>query len=146
MDALVSELEPEFLAWRASVDPDDPDDEALTARWLTMLPAPDAPLVAAAGPRAVAASVREALRDPRGYLRDAALLSRPWEHLPPDVRCPVRAWFGEDDDRSGVGAAAGLVAGFADVEVVVRPATSHLATLVAHWPEVLTVLRDELGS
>jgi hypothetical protein len=28
----------------------------------------------------------------------------------------------------------------------VRPATSHLATLVAHWPEVLTVLRDELGS
>ena len=146
VDALLSELEPEFLAWRASVDPDDPDDEALTARWLMMLPAPDAPLVAAADPRAVAASVREALRDPRGYLRDAALLLRPWEHLPPDVRCPVRAWFGEDDDRSGVGAAAGLVAGFADVEVVVRPATSHLATLVAHWPEVLTVLRDELDS
>ncbi|PKH37363.1 Pimeloyl-ACP methyl ester carboxylesterase [Nocardioides alpinus] len=136
--ALMGELAPEFLAWRASVGPDDPDDEALAARWLTMLPPSDAALVAYAGPAAVAASVREALADPSGYLRDAALLVRAWEHGPAEVRCPVRAWFGEDDDRSGVGAAADLLAGFADVEVVVRPGTSHLATLVAHWPEVLS--------
>jgi pimeloyl-ACP methyl ester carboxylesterase len=141
VEDLVAEMAPEFLAWRASVDPTDPDDDALTARWLPMLPPADAALVAALGPAAVAASVREALAAPDGYLRDAALLHRPWQHGPAEVRCPVRAWFGEDDDRSGVGA-ADLLAGFADVEVVVRPRTTHLATLVAHWPDVLATLRD----
>lgn len=140
-EALVAELAPEFLAWRASVEPDDPDDERLTERWLTMLPAADAALVAALGPAAVAASVREALAQPDGYLRDAALLHGPWGHAPSDVRCPVRAWFGEDDDRAGPSAAADLLAGFGEVEVVVRPRTSHLATLVAHWPEILGSLR-----
>lgn len=144
VDALVEEFRPEFLAWRATVDPDDADDESLAARWLTMLPGPDAALVAGRGPTSVAASVREALGSPFGYLRDAALMSRPWEHGPDDVRGRVRAWFGEDDDRAGVEAAAGLLAGFGDVEVVVRPRTTHLAALVAHWPEVLATLRDEL--
>ena len=143
--ALVEELRPEFLAWRAGVVPDDPDDEALAARWVAALPPGDGALVAALGPRAVASSVREALAGPDGYLRDAALLWRPWEHGPAQVRCPVRAWFGEDDDRSGAAGAAHLLAGFADLEVVVRPRTSHLATLVGHWHEVLTTLRDELG-
>lgn len=138
---LVTELAPEFLAWRTSIDPGDPDDDRLTERWLTTLPPADAALVAARGPAAVAASVREALLQPDGYLRDAALLHRPWPHAPTEVRCPVRAWFGEDDDRSGAPAAADLLAGFGDVEVVVRPHTSHLATLVAHWPEVLRGLR-----
>jgi pimeloyl-ACP methyl ester carboxylesterase len=140
--ALVDELRPEFLAWRAGVRPEDPDDESLAQRWVQVLPPGDAALVAALGPAAVAASVREALASPEGYLRDAALLSRPWEHGPAEVRCAVRAWFGEDDDRSGVDAAAGLLAGFDDLEVVLRPRTSHLATLVAHWPEVLATLRD----
>jgi pimeloyl-ACP methyl ester carboxylesterase len=141
VEALVAELAPEFLAWRATVDPFDPDDERLAGRWLTMLPAADAALVAALGPAAVAASVREALVQPDGYLRDAALLHRPWAHAPSEVRCPARAWFGEDDDRSGPSAAADLLAGFDDVEVVVRPRTSHLATLVAHWPDILATLR-----
>lgn len=142
VSALEEELRPEFLAWRAGVAPDDPDDERLAQRWVQGLPPGDASLVAALGPAAVAASVREALASPEGYLRDAALLSRPWEHGPAEVRCPVRAWFGEDDDRSAAAAAAGLLAGFGDLEVVVRPRTSHLATLVAHWPGVLTTLRD----
>ena len=137
VEDLVAELAPEFLAWRAGVDPDDPDDERLTERWLTMLPPADAALVAARGPAAVAASVREALVQPDGYLRDAALLHRPWAHTPSEVRCPVRAWFGEDDDRSPASAAADLLAGFGEVEVVVRPRTTHLATLVAHWPDIL---------
>jgi pimeloyl-ACP methyl ester carboxylesterase len=142
VEVLVGEFRPEFLAWRAGVGPDDPDDERLAQRWVQGLPRADADLVAALGPAAVAASVREALASPEGYLRDAALLSRPWEHAPAEVRCPVRAWFGEDDDRSGVDAAAGLLAGFGDCEVVVRPRTTHLATLLAHWPEVLATLRD----
>lgn len=140
VEALVADVAPEFLAWRATVDPDDPDDERLTERWLTMLPPADAALVAPLGPSGVAASVREALVPPDGYLRDAALLHRPWEHAPSEVRCPVHAWFGEDDDRSGAPAAADLLAGFGEVEVV-HPRTSHLATLLAHWPEVLGALR-----
>ena len=50
VDALVDEFRPEFLAWRATVDPDDPDDEALVGRWLEMLPSQDAGLVAGGGP------------------------------------------------------------------------------------------------
>ena len=142
VDDLVTEFAPEFLTWRATVGPDDPDDGRLTERWLTMLPPADAALVASLGPAAVAASVREALVQPDGYLRDAALLHRPWEHAPSEVRCPVRAWFGADDDRSGAPAAADLLAGFGAVEVVVRPRTSHLAALVAHWPDVLGALRE----
>jgi pimeloyl-ACP methyl ester carboxylesterase len=139
---LEAEVAPEFLAWRASVAPEDPDDEALAARWVAMLPPADGALVAALGSRAVAASVREALARPEGYLRDAALSLRPWPHRPEEVRCPVRAWFGEEDDRSAAAPAATLTDGFGDVEVVVRPATSHLATLVAHWPAVLATLRS----
>jgi len=144
--ALEEEIAPEFLAWRSSIGPDDPDDASLADRWLAALPGPDADLVADLGPGAVAASVREALTDPRGYLRDAALSLHPWEHRPAEVRCPVRAWFGADDDRSGAAAASDVLAGLADVEVVVRPATSHLATLVAHWADVLrTVGRPATG-
>ena len=142
---LVDELAPEFLRWRAGVDPADPSDDALAARWLTMLPPQDADLVASLGPAEVAASVREALAEPDGYLRDAALLHRPWGHAPVEVRCPVRAWFGELDERSTTDAAAELLAGFDAVEVVVRPRSTHLATLVAHWPDVLTTVRDLSG-
>ena len=110
VEELVAEFAPEFLQWRAGVDPADPSDDALTARWLTMLPPEDADLVSSLGPA--------------------------------EVRCPVRAWFGELDDRSGADAAADLVGGLRDVEVVVRPRTTHLATLVAHWPDVLATLRD----
>lgn len=142
VDELEAEIAPEFLQWRAQVSPDDPDNEALSRRWLSMLLPADAALVALRTTAEVAASVREALADPSGYLRDAATMSRPWVHGPELVHCPVRAWFGELDDRSGAAAAAGLLAGFADVRVAVRPATTHLATLVDHWPEVLATLRD----
>lgn len=142
VDVLAAEASAEFLAWGARVDPLDPDDARLVRRWLAMLPEQDAALLAVRGVPAVAASVREALACPDGYLRDAALAQRPWPHLPAETSCPVRAWFGEDDDRSPSEAASGFLAGVADLEVTVRPRTSHLATLVAHWPEVLATLRD----
>ncbi len=142
VEELVAELRARVPPVARGRRPRDPSDDALTARWLTMLPPEDADLVSSLGPAEVAASVREALAEPDGYLRDAALLHRPWQHGPAEVRCPVRAWFGELDDRSGADAAADLVAGLGDVEVVVRPRTTHLATLVAHWPDVLATLRD----
>ena len=70
------------------------------------------------------------------------VLSRPWPHLPAEVACPVRAWFGELDDRASAAGAADLLAGVSDLRVTVRPATTHLATLVGHWHEVLATLRD----
>jgi pimeloyl-ACP methyl ester carboxylesterase len=142
VDDLEAEMAPEFLRWRAGVAPDDPDDQALAYRWLSLLPPADAALAPPRTTAEVAASVREALREPDGYLRDAAIMSRPWSHGAELVRCPVRAWFGELDDRSAVAAASELLADVADVEVTVRPATTHLATLVAHWPGVLATLRD----
>ncbi|MDT0188285.1 alpha/beta hydrolase [Microbacterium sp. ARD31] len=144
-EELETEIAPEFLRWRARVDPDDPDDDALCARWLSALPAADAALLAGRTPSEVAASVREALADPSGYLRDATTMSRPWAHGPELVRCPARAWFGELDERARAADAAALLAGFAGVRVTVRPATTHLATLVGHWPEVLATLRDLSG-
>jgi pimeloyl-ACP methyl ester carboxylesterase len=141
VEQLVAETAPDFLAWRATVGPDDDDDERLARRWVATLPPADGAFVGALGPAAVAASVREALAVPDGYLRDAALLQGPWRHGASEVSCPVRVWFGEHDDRSGADAAAGLLAGFADVEVTVRPGTSHLATLVAHWPDILQTIR-----
>ncbi len=92
VEDLVASYRPGFEEWVASLRPDDPDDSALTERWLATLPAADADLVAAAGPTAVAASVREALTDLDGYLRDAALLTRAWPTRAGDVRCPTVLW------------------------------------------------------
>ncbi|MBS2936804.1 alpha/beta hydrolase [Nocardioides sp. J2M5] len=144
-EELAEEVAPEFHDWRAAVGPDEPDDEVLAARWCRGLPSADAALVEARGATAVAASVREALADPAGYLRDAALVLRPWSHRPQDVRCPVRVWAGELDDRSSPGAPE-LVAGIDDAVVRVWPGTTHLAALVAHWPEVLAALADPAGT
>ena len=99
VEAMVEQARPEFAAWVATVHAADPDDDALAARFLASLPAADADLLAAAlAPAEVAASVREALAQHDGYLRDAALLFGDWgvrfEDItrthPPLVRRPRR--------------------------------------------------------
>ena len=113
----VERFRPEFEAWVARIDPDDPDDEALARRFLADLPPADAALLGTMRtPAQVAASVREALVDHDGYLRDAALTLRPWDATPADVRCPVHTW---PDDR-----------------------TRHLSMLLSRWPEILAALLD----
>lgn len=124
-----------YEAWVAGIRPDDEDDAALAARWYEALPATDAALLAAQGDAAVAAGVREALAQPDGYLRDAELAFSPWPHRVEDVRCPVRAWSGALDDQAAT---------FPGVEQVVHPDTTHLAALLAHWHDVLSVLRGYL--
>jgi pimeloyl-ACP methyl ester carboxylesterase len=141
----VERFRPGFAEHVAGIDPDDPDDTALARRFLALLPAADGALLERrVGTTGVAASVREALASPEGYLRDAALLLSPWDHQPEDVRCPVHLWFGADDERSTY-AAAGWAGRFAGATVVVRPGTTHLATLLAHWPDVLGTARSHLG-
>jgi pimeloyl-ACP methyl ester carboxylesterase len=109
--------EAEFAAWVAGIDPDDPDDGALTTRFLAALPPADAALLARLRtPAQVAASVREALADHDGYLRDAALTFRAWDATAAEVRCPVHTWA---DDRE-----------------------RHLSTLLANWEPILASLLD----
>jgi pimeloyl-ACP methyl ester carboxylesterase len=135
---------PEFEAWSAGIDPADPDDEALAARWLRGLPAADAALLSGLGTSGVAASVREALAQPDGYLCDAETLLGEWGFAPEDVRVPTHLWYGADDDRNPPATGRWWAERIAGSRFVVRPATTHLATLLAHWPDVLTTLFDHL--
>ena len=140
---LVEEFRPGHDEWRASVHPEEPDDETLVHRWLTHLPAGDAALVRELGSRAVADSLREALASPEGYLRDAALHLRPWPFDTADVACPTYLWLGRRDDRADPDVVGAALAGL-DVREVHRPDTTHLATLLAHWTEILATLRPHL--
>ncbi len=139
VDELVERHRAGFAAFVADVDPSDPDDEALAARWLAGLPGQDAALLGSAGPAFVAGSVREALADPDGYLRDAALLTRAWPEQAEDVRCPTRLWYGEHDERALPGG-DWFAARLAGAELVVRPGATHWATLASHWPDILAWL------
>ncbi len=131
----------EYEAWVAGIRPDDEDDAALAARWYEVLPAADAALLGERGDAAVAASVREALAQPDGYLRDAELSFSPWPHRPEAVTCPVRLWAGELDEQA---AGPDFGARFPDGRLDVRPGVTHLATLLAHWHDVLATLRGYL--
>ena len=116
VEEVVERFRPEFEGWVARIRPDDPDDDALAERFLADLPPADAALLGATRTaHQVAASLREALADHDGYLRDAALTFRPWDAGPADVRCPVHTW---PDDRA-----------------------RHLSVLLAGWPDILTALR-----
>lgn len=117
VDEAVERYRPDFRGWVARMNPDDPDDEALASRFLGDLPPADAALLRASRtPQEVAASVREALVDHDGYLRDAALTFRPWDATPADVRCPVHTW---PDDRD-----------------------RHLSVLLTGWETILRALLD----
>ena len=56
----VETVRPDFLAYRSGVDPADPDDAALAARWTSGLPAEDALLLAGRTAGDLAADAREA--------------------------------------------------------------------------------------
>jgi pimeloyl-ACP methyl ester carboxylesterase len=141
---LVEEFRAEYAEWCAGVRPEDPDDEALVARWLPQLPGADAELVSELGVAAVAASVREALGSPEGYLRDAALHSRPWPFDPGEVRCPAYLWLGRQDNRSDPALIDRALAAL-DLRAVHRPDTTHLATLLTSWDEVFAALKSHLA-
>lgn len=144
VEKAVEAARPEFERWVEGVAPADPDDSALAARWRGGLPAPDAALLAGLSDDEVAASVREALGNPEGYLRDAALVFRPWDHEPEEVRAPTYLWSGELDESAPPAEGRALGARIPGATVTVRPTTTHLATLLDHWPDILTTLRPHL--
>ncbi len=131
---------PDFEAWVAGIAPDDPDDEALAGRWTSALPAAEAVLLRDVLSEAdIAISAREALADPRGYLRDAALTFRPWDFDLGGVCCPTFLWYGENDERARPGG-DWLASRIVGARLVVRPGSTHLATLLAHWQDTLATL------
>lgn len=144
VDEVVEGFRPEFEEWVARVAPDDPDDAALAARWRDSLPPPDAALLAGLPDSTVAAAAREALAQHDGYLRDAALAFRDWDRRPEDVACPTHLWYGEDDTAAPPAEGEALARRIPGSRLVVRPATTHLATLMSHWPDLLATLRAHL--
>jgi pimeloyl-ACP methyl ester carboxylesterase len=143
-DAEVERARPEFAEWAAGVNAGDPDDGALAARWLGSLPPDDAALLGSALPTAdVAASAREALACPDGYLRDAALLAFDWGFAVSDARCPTQLWYGTKDDRNPPSTGRWWADRIGGADLVVTP-TTHLATLLANWEAILSSLRSHL--
>ncbi|MFN8194389.1 MAG: alpha/beta hydrolase [Nocardioidaceae bacterium] len=135
-------MRPDYEDFVRRVRADDPDDRDLADRWLAGLPPADAELVSQRGAASVAASVREALADPEGYLRDAAVTFRPWAFRVEDVACPVSLWYGAADPQTAVRNATALAARLSRPTLHVHDTTAHLETLLTQWDPVLA----ELGS
>jgi len=139
VEEVVERSRPEFEAYVAGLAPGSRDDRALVDGFLAGLPAADAALLAARPVASVAASVREALAQTDGFLRDAALSFRPWDFDVADVRCPVTVFQGELDTNHPPVNGETLVQQLPRGRLVVRP-TTHLATLLTAWPEILASL------
>jgi pimeloyl-ACP methyl ester carboxylesterase len=140
----VERLRPEFMVWRAKVDPDDEDDAALAARFLAELPEADAALLREFDDEFVAYLAFESLVKTEGYLRDAALLFREWDFDPSAVRCPTTLWCGELDEAAMDGS-AWWAERVPQAEVEVLPGITHLGALLTRWPEILRRLVTSRG-
>jgi pimeloyl-ACP methyl ester carboxylesterase len=133
---------PDFEAYVAGIAPGDDDDVALARRWMDGLHPIDTALLAAVPADDLAAAAREALASTNGYLRDAATTFRTWEFRPEDVRCPTWLMYGELDTNAPPRNGEWLAERIPNATLIVRQQTPHLATLHAHWDEILTTLRS----
>jgi pimeloyl-ACP methyl ester carboxylesterase len=133
-------LRPGFQAWAASFDVGRAPDEELASRWAATSTGRDREILLALPPVVLASSAREALADPTGYLRDAALALREWEWDVDAVRCPVTVWHGGSDESASVRNAEWLATHVPGARGEVLPGETHLAALHDHWGELLTVL------
>ena len=122
-------MRPEFEEYVARVAPQDGDDVGAGPSLVAQLPPQDAALLAALPAADVAASAREALARPDGYLRDAAVTFRSWEVRPEPVGCPTWLWYGELDANAPVRNGRWLAEHVPGATLVVREQTTHLATL-----------------
>ena len=129
----MARLRPEYAAWVARIGPTDPDDQALVNRWLTAVGDDDRRVQSRWDVDTLAASVREALADPSGYLRDAALTFRHWDFDLRGVTCPVSLWYGANDTNVSRDDAEWLAANLGDATLNFLPDTTHLQSLVDNW-------------
>ncbi|WP_151081590.1 alpha/beta fold hydrolase [Nocardioides cynanchi] len=136
----VALVTPDFAQYRARVDPDDPDDEALATRWLSSLPDDDRALLLRDAGFDHAAAAREAVGEPSGYLGDAAIVFRPWEFRVEDVVCPVSLWYGEHDANAPVRNGRWLQEHLPRAHLNEVPGVGHLGTLLTSWPALFADL------
>jgi len=134
-------LRPGYEDFVASRLGDDPDDETLVARFFGGLTQPDAAAVAPIGVPALAANAREALAEPEGYLRDAAVTFRAWRFEVEDVRCPTALWYGGLDPQTAVRNGRWLADRIAGAALHLDPDSAHLSTLLGQWGSILRELR-----
>jgi pimeloyl-ACP methyl ester carboxylesterase len=135
-DDAVEVLRPEFEEWRRGIDPSDLDDTALAERF-TLGVGRDLEILRGVPVAVRARSAREALARPDGYLRDAALMFRPWEFDVRAVSCPVVVRHGGLDTSASPRNAEWLAGALPRADVVLDPGDSHLAALHDHWPDIL---------
>ncbi|MEV5962754.1 alpha/beta hydrolase [Kribbella sp. NPDC051952] len=133
-------MRPDFEAYVAQLDPRDPDDNALAERFLRELDPRDAEIIKRGSPAAIAAAVREALVNPDGYLRDAAISFRTWEFRPERITCSVHLWYGDLDANASTRNGRWLAERIPQARFVIREQTTHLAVLQNHWDDILTTL------
>jgi pimeloyl-ACP methyl ester carboxylesterase len=149
-DEAVELMRPDFEAYVDQLNPGDPDDAALVRRFLAQLDPRDAELTTRGGPTidgrvlgsdgAIAAAVREALANPDGYLRDAAIAFRGWHFRPERIACPVYLWYGALDANASVRNGRWLADRIPHASLVIREQTTHLAVLHDHWDDILSTL------
>ncbi len=139
VEECVAMMRPEFEEYVARLDPDDADDQALVTRWLEGMPDDDVAVLSALPVADVAEQVREGVANTAGYLRDAAVTFRRWDFRPQDVVCPTRLWYGARDSNAPPRNGRWLAAHIPGSVFTLRP-TTHLATLVEHWDEILAGL------
>jgi pimeloyl-ACP methyl ester carboxylesterase len=77
----------------------------------------------------------------RGVSRDDLALGPGWDLDLSAVRAPVHLWYGDHDRAVPLAHGEWLHAHLPTSVLVVRAGAGHLATLVAHWADVLATLR-----
>jgi pimeloyl-ACP methyl ester carboxylesterase len=142
VDQTIELMRPEFEHYVASIAPGDPDDVPLARRWIEPLPPLDAQIVADLPAADLAASAREALANPAGYLRDAAITFRTWDFRPEKVTCPTFLWYGELDPNASLRNGHWFADHIPGATLVVRAGTAHLGALHNHWDDILTTLKQ----
>jgi pimeloyl-ACP methyl ester carboxylesterase len=145
--ANVEAMRPGFAEYVATIlpadgSPEDRSDEAVARRLLGALDPRDAKLLGVTPADELAASAREALAQPDGYLRDAALAFRTWQVRPELVTCPTWLWYGAHDAQVSLRNGRWLAEHVPKARLVVRDDAAHLGPLLAHWDEILLTLRD----
>jgi pimeloyl-ACP methyl ester carboxylesterase len=91
------------------------------------------------------ASGRPGLPSYRGASRDLLACSSGWDADLDAVRAPVHLWYGDRDRVVGLEHGRWLHSHLPTSRLVVHEGAGHLATLLAHWTDVLTALTRSGG-
>ncbi|MFY9914766.1 MAG: alpha/beta hydrolase [Nocardioidaceae bacterium] len=133
----VAVMRPDFESYVDQLDPGDTDDPALVRRWMVGIDPVDAELLVSFSDAELAESVREALEQPEGYLRDAAVTFRTWEFRPETVTCPTSLWYGALDRNHPVRNGRWLADRIHGATLTELDGTAHLGALLTRWEAIL---------